>query len=303
MELGQHLSLGLYCRFLIDLAEYVKADLGFLTCEVWGGGKCFPSQNGRASLFTAQLLGFAMEIIKASLANQIMPFMLQNEQRPDHTRQLGCSHTNLCVQSHCCRPTAPSILLLGSPGAAGKDISKMLLCFHPDQARPGIYSMGWALLPPPGGCSALMRVQPSPTHRTCWQQEGKGSTGTCSNVLSSLLKVRIYIGLPSSSAADRWSQQCLLATCRIYVFVALPCTGYIWVAFSAQKKFSPHLGRGCRRREAWKSFQVLCLLLCTCNDFTSGSSVYRDLVFCSVKNIHYKKEKVNMQSRAESNNT
>lgn len=34
MELGQHSSLGLYCTFLIDLAEYVKADLGFLTCEV-----------------------------------------------------------------------------------------------------------------------------------------------------------------------------------------------------------------------------------------------------------------------------
>lgn len=50
----------------------------------------------------------------------------------------------------------------------------------------------------------------------------------CSNELFSLLKVIIYIGLLSSSAAGRWSQQCL---CCIYMF-----------AFSAQVLSPPEQG-------------------------------------------------------------
>lgn len=161
MELWQHLLLSLYCRFLIDLAENVKAGPSFLTCgwgEVWGAGRCFLSQNRRAS-FSTRLLscwGLPWRLSKRVLGTKPCPSCCRTSSGlatldtwAVHTQTCACTGT---AASHCSQ----------HPGAAGRDISKRLLCFHPDQARTRTYSMSWALLPPSGGCSALMRVQPSP---------------------------------------------------------------------------------------------------------------------------------------------
>lgn len=50
-----------------------------------------------------------------------------------------------------CTSVGRNVLLLCFLDGDGGEISKMPLHFHPDKARPSIYSMYWTLLPPSGG--------------------------------------------------------------------------------------------------------------------------------------------------------
>lgn len=176
MEQREQLSLSLYCTFLIDLTQCVKAGSGFPTCsrmvdvsEIWGEKRCFPSQSRQCHWESCpppvylqcpflQLLGFAIVIIKASLGNPIVYFMPNSKQRTHRTWQLACSHactqtctyTNMHVHTdRLLSPPLPSLCtvvdqnvpLLCFLNAGGRELSKISLCFHPDKARPSIYSM------------------------------------------------------------------------------------------------------------------------------------------------------------------
>lgn len=72
--------------------------------------------------------------------------------------------------------------------------------------------------------------------------------------VSSLLKVTIYIGLLSSSAAGRWSQQCLRAVCSICVLVALPIEQATSELLSLHERSSLSTLGGDERK--WKSKKV-----------------------------------------------
>lgn len=134
-----------------------------------------------------------MVIIKASLGNRIIHFMLKSKQRTDHTRQLACSHT--CVQTRTYTPTAcrPRCSLLCARRwvkkscccdslmlMAGK--SARCLCIFILTEQGQVYTACIEpFFPHVAGIHALMRVQSSRIQSTCWEQEGKALTGTCSN--------------------------------------------------------------------------------------------------------------------------
>lgn len=113
------------------------------------------------------------------------------------------------------------------------------------------------------------------------------------NGVSALLKVTIYIGLPSSSAAGRWSQQCLLAVCSICVLVALPREQVTSELLSLHKRSSLSTLGGAKRewksKKVFKPFAAYFVIVCA-NDFISGSlRTLCPTLFRSVKYLHLKK--------------
>lgn len=212
------------------------------TCDLAKAGCCFPTDSHVVSVSEirgeerrfprescplpvclprsfVQLLGFAMAIIKASLGNHYCTLGAQE-------RAAGCprwtSGSFTCVYTSVARtprlpvvPRAPSpCVLLGQSLLLGGRSAKC--CYVFTLRRQGqVYIVRMEpSFPQLADISALMRVQSSRRQSTCWEKEGKGVRGDVLDCVSALLKVTIYIGLPSSSAAGRWSQQCLLAMCR-----------------------------------------------------------------------------------------
>lgn len=191
-------------------------------CEIWGEERHFPREScpppacGPRSF--VQLLGFAMAIIKASLGNHYCTLGAQ-ERAAGRPRWTSGSFT--CVYTSIARtarlpivPRAPSpCVLLGQSLLLGGRSAKRCYVFTP-RRQGQVYTVRIEpSFPQLADISALMRVQSSRRQSTCWEKEGKGVRGDVLKCVSALLKVTIYIGLLSSSAAGRWSQQCLLAMC------------------------------------------------------------------------------------------
>lgn len=183
MEQWQQLSLSLYCKFVIDLTQCVKAGSGFPTCsrvitvsEIWGEKRCFLPSNQAVSVRKLPSIRLsAMPICSAARvchgdyqSESWQPYRILHAQeqavdRPHLTAGLfTCVYTNMHVHTDCplspllpslCTSVGQNVLLLCFLDADGREISKMPLHFHPDKARPSIYSMYWTLLPPSGGYS------------------------------------------------------------------------------------------------------------------------------------------------------
>lgn len=147
--------------------------------EIGGEERCFPQERSPPPVCLhrsfVQLLGFAMAIIEASLGNRYCILGAQERAagQPRWTSvSFTCVHTNVRVHKRACTQTCThtpaarrpqgslSVRVAGSePPAvglprcwegAGREISETLLHFHPEKARPSIYSAYWALLPPAG---------------------------------------------------------------------------------------------------------------------------------------------------------
>lgn len=191
-----------------------------------------------AHLFSC--LGLPWRLSKRVLATVIVYLVLKSEQQVSHGGHLSRSHvctqmcvyTNVLVHKRARTPRLPvvprapspcvslgqSLLLLGSLDAgrepAGRSAKRCYIFTPRKQGQVYIVRIEPSF-PQLADISALMRVQSSRSQSTCWEKEGKGVRGDVLKCVSALLKVTIYIGLPSSSAAGRWSQQCLLAMCRV----------------------------------------------------------------------------------------
>lgn len=267
MELWQHLSLSLYCRFLIDLTENVKTG----PSEVWGGERCFPSQKGRSSLSTHLLScwGLPWGLSKPVLATKSCPLCCRSSSGlatldswavHTQTRAQWLLPTSCCCAPWCCWQGHQQSASVFPPWPSQTKNTQHVL-------SPPL-PIWWVLSPDEG--TAIPHAQP---------MLAAGGQGQHRDVLKRVIFTFKGYNL-------HWSPELV---CCWQVEPAVPVL-YLCVCFFCPSSLPTWAGAaGEWKHEKVFEFFVYYFAFAHTNDFASGSSVCCDFVFCSVIYFHLKK--------------